>query len=165
LREQFLVVPTKIRSTGSFVEWIEDKQLGVSGSALVVSFRPWQSSFPSDAPYLFLFRWVPRDLSFRDSSNTKKGSPCFFTAKEVNLKRWLDRLKKRKRQKVLREQFLVVSTKIRSTGSFVEWREDKELGVSGSALVVVSFPPWQSSFSSNKMIEHKIHECNYSMLK
>ena len=41
-------------STGSFVEWNEDKELGVSGSALVVvSFPPWQSSFPPDAPYLF----------------------------------------------------------------------------------------------------------------
>jgi hypothetical protein len=43
-------------STGSFVEWNEDKELGVSGSALVVvSFPPWQSSFPPDAHYLFLF--------------------------------------------------------------------------------------------------------------
>jgi hypothetical protein len=78
----------------------------------------------------------------------KKSSPCFLRPKEVNLKRWLDRLKKRKRQKELREQSLVVSTKMRSTGSFVEWNEDKGLGASCSALVV-SFPPWQSSFPSN----------------
>jgi hypothetical protein len=83
----------------------------------------------------------------------KKGSPCFLRPKEVNLKRRLDRTKKRKRQKELREQFLVVSKKICSTGSFVEWSEDKELGVSGSALVVVSFSLWQSSFPSNGSYE------------
>ncbi len=71
----------------------------------------------------------------------------------MNFKRWLDISKKRKRHKELREQFLVVSTKICSTGSFVEWSKDKELGVSGSALVVVSFPPWQSSFPSNGSYE------------
>jgi hypothetical protein len=71
----------------------------------------------------------------------------------MNLKRQMDRSKKRKRQKELRKQFLVVLTKIRSKGSFVEWNEDEELGVSGSALVVVSFPPWQSSFPSNGSFE------------
>jgi hypothetical protein len=38
------------------VEWNENKELEVSGSGLVVvSFPPWQSSFPPDAPYLFVF--------------------------------------------------------------------------------------------------------------
>jgi hypothetical protein len=64
----------------------------------------------------------------------------------MNLKWQIYRSTNRKRPKEMREQFLVVSTKIRSTGSFVEWNEDKELGVSCSGLVVVSFPPWQSSF-------------------
>jgi hypothetical protein len=61
-------------STGSFVEWNEDKELGVSGSALVVfSFPPWQSSFPSQCSlFIFIPIWVPRDLSVRDASNTKK---------------------------------------------------------------------------------------------
>jgi hypothetical protein len=38
-------------------------------------------------------------------------------------------------------------------GMDVEWNEDKELGVSSLALVVVSFPPWQSSFPSNGSYE------------
>jgi hypothetical protein len=98
--------------------------------------------FPRRSLFLFIPIWVPRDLSVRDSSHIKKEFALFFVRpKEVNLKLWLDRSKKRKRQKELRELFLVVSTKIRSTGSFVEWNEGKELGVSCSALVAVSFPP------------------------
>jgi hypothetical protein len=66
---------------GSFVKWNEG--LGVSGLALVVvSFPPWQSSFPPDVPYLFLFLSGCRSTQVSAIPQIqKKGSLCFFSAK------------------------------------------------------------------------------------
>jgi hypothetical protein len=74
LRKQFLVVSTKIRSTGSFVEWNEDAEWEVVRFGVGCSFISSVAKFLSALRSLFIFIpiWVPRDLSVRDASNTKK---------------------------------------------------------------------------------------------
>jgi hypothetical protein len=66
----------------------------------------------------------------------------------MNSKRRMNRSKNRKRRKESVKFLTSFDGKLHSTGSFVEWSEDKELEESGSALVV-SFPLWQSCFPSN----------------
>jgi hypothetical protein len=61
---------------------------------------------------------------------------------------WIDIEGKAKEAKRKRKLFFSSfdAKTLLSTGSFVEWNEDNELGVSGSALVVVSFLRGKASF-------------------
>jgi hypothetical protein len=88
---------------GSLWNGTKTKNWKLSGSELVVvSFPPWQSSFPPDALYLFLFLSGFRATKVSAMPQIQKNisfALFFLRPKEVNLKRWLDRSKNQKRRK------------------------------------------------------------------
>ncbi len=94
---------------------------------------------------------MPRDLSVRDDLNTnkKKGSSEFEAGG------WIDIEGKAKEAKRKCEISLVASTKKLwyRRGALENGTKTQNGKLSGSALVVVSFPPKLSSFPSNGSFE------------